>query len=178
MRLIGVIALLSLSIPAHAGIEQAISQCANIQNSTERLGCFDAIANGLVKKVKDTPVVVDTSTTAPAVAPIAVATTTQAVQPASTKQVSVSEQVEDFGIQYKVPENAIEKIYYEVGNTKKSVRGIYTYYFTNGQVWKQAEPSRYKMKKGERVYIEKAALGSFILGSDDRNGKIRVKRLK
>ena len=36
----------------------------------------------------------------------------------------------------------------------------------------------YQIKAGETVFIEKAALGSFVLGKDSRNSTIRVKRLK
>lgn len=179
MRFIGVIALLSLSLSAHASVEKAISQCAKIEKSNERLVCYDQIATKMANhKATQSPAVVHKKSTvtpakqAEASAVVANTATTK------TNIVPVAEQVEDFGIQYKAPENEVERIYLEISKVKKNARGMLTFHFSNGQVWKQAEPSRYKAKKGNKVYIEKAALGSFILGSDDRNAKIRVKRLK
>ncbi len=179
MRFIGVIALLSLSLSAHAGIEQAITQCAKVENSNERLVCYDKIASKVANhKAAKSPSVAHNkpSSSTPKIVESSVTATSTVTEP--TNVVPVAEQVEDFGIQYKAPENEVEKIYLEISKVKKNARGMLTFYFTNGQVWKQAEPSRYKAKKGNKVYIEKAALGSFILGSDDRNAKIRVKRLK
>ncbi|MDF2178736.1 hypothetical protein P2G88_10795 [Aliiglaciecola sp. CAU 1673] len=47
----------------------------------------------------------------------------------------------------------------------------------NGQLWKQVDSQRYYMPDGH-LYIERGALGSFWLGSEDANRRMRVSRIQ
>ena len=106
------------------------------------------------------------------ITPAVAATATVAAKP-------VSANVEDeFGNLRKAKADAIDKIYLEIASITKDPYGALKITFTNGQVWKQTDARHYKLKVDQTVFIEKASLGSFILGSDDRNSSIRVKRLK
>ncbi|MFT6978309.1 MAG: mannose-6-phosphate isomerase class I, partial [Shewanella psychromarinicola] len=75
-------------------------------------------------------------------------------------------------------EDEVDKVYFEVSAVKKAPYGELIITFTNGQVWKQSSPERYKVDKGQRIFIETGALNSFLLGTDDRNATTRVRRLK
>ena len=148
---------LLISSTANASLETQLTQCAAIQDKLDRLICYDKISSSLSSQTK-------MSSTTEAIAVTAPATT-------------ASNQSEDFGRIYKT-EDAIEKIQLQIKSIAKDPRGVLKISFTNGQVWKQIDSTKLKLKDDQIVYIEKAALGSFILGIDGRNTTIRVKRLK
>ena len=47
-----------------------------------------------------------------------------------------------------------------------------------GQVWRQTNSTSLRLKPGQEVYVEEGALGSYFLGKESSNKRIRVKRLK
>lgn len=159
LRWITAVAIL-VSANATAGIEQQLSACAANTDKLDRLICYDALA----QRVK---------TKGPATPPVAGAATVAAVP------VTLPANIEDeFGNLKKEKIDTVEKIYLEIASIKKDPYGALKLSFTNGQVWKQTDGRRFKVKVNQTVFIEKASLGSFMLGSDDRNTTIRVKRLK
>ena len=48
--------------------------------------------------------------------------------------------------------------------------------FDNGQVWHQLGTEYYSVQPGERHYIKRGTLNSFLMGSDDSRKAIRVRR--
>jgi hypothetical protein len=74
--------------------------------------------------------------------------------------------------------NEVAKIFLTISEVEKDPYGALKISFNNGQVWKQTDSRNFRLKSGQKVYIEKAALGSFLLGAEGRNSTIRVKRLQ
>lgn len=166
-------AIMLVSVQANASIEQQLTQCAATADKLDRLICYDKLAEN-VKSV--TPALASTqvapATVATVAAPTAVAVATTA------PQAPAANIVDDFGMEAKrVQENTVDKIYLEVQSITEDPYGAIKVTFTNGQVWKQTDGRKFNLKQGEKVYIEKAALGSFLMGTDERNAKARVKRL-
>ncbi|MCE9685949.1 hypothetical protein LZP73_06910 [Shewanella sp. AS16] len=158
-------AVIGFSSQAYAGLEQDLALCAAQGDKLDRLICYDKLAAGVAKPGRQAPRGVAVQAMPPAsAAPVATAVTTTAEA--------------EFGIHRKPVELDVDKLYLEITSVKKDLYGNLTLNFTNGQVWKQVETRHYKLKAGDTVFIEKGALGSFLLGSDDRNATIRVKRLK
>lgn len=169
-------AVLLVSAQANAGIEQQLTQCAGITDKLERLVCYDNLAASIqvttVTNNTTAPIAVAPVVT-PAAAPAAVAT----AAPVATAAVTNVE--DNFGMEVKrVQENTTDKIYLDVESIAEDAYGALKITFTNGQVWKQTENRKFNLKVGEKVFIEKAALGSFLMGTESRNAKVRVKRLK
>ncbi|MCS6160157.1 hypothetical protein [Shewanella baltica] len=166
-------ALMLVSVQANASIEQQLTQCAATADKLDRLICYDKLAES-VKGV--TPALASTQ-----VAPATVATVaapTAVALAATAPQAPAANTVDDFGMEAKrVQENTVDKIYLEVQSITEDPYGAIKVTFTNGQVWKQTDGRKFNLKQGEKVYIEKAALGSFLMGTDERNAKARVKRL-
>lgn len=155
-------AAILISANATAGIEQELSACASITDKLDRLICFDALAQTV--KVKS---------------PTTLATVASATVAAKPVPVTLPTNIEDeFGSLKKTEVDKIDKIYLQVSSLTKDPYGALKINFSNGQVWKQTDGRRYKLKVDQTVFIEKAALGSFILGTDAHNSTIRVKRLK
>ncbi|MDT3296594.1 hypothetical protein Q4Q57_15745 [Shewanella sp. SP2S2-6] len=167
-------AIMLVSVQANASIEQQLTQCAATADKLDRLICYDKLAEN-VKSV--TPALASTQA-APATVATTVAAPTAVAVAATAPQAPAANIVDDFGMEAKrVQENTVDKIYLEVQSITEDPYGAIKVTFTNGQVWKQTDGRKFNLKQGEKVYIEKAALGSFLMGTDERNAKARVKRL-
>ncbi|MFB2721474.1 hypothetical protein [Shewanella xiamenensis] len=161
-------ALMLVSAQTYASTEQQLTDCSVIPDKLDRLICYDNLAASIQGASAQTYV--------KAIAPVAVAVTTAAV---STTAASTAKVENQFGIAPKpVQEDVVDKIYLDVESIAEDAYGALKITFTNGQVWKQTENRKFNLKVGEKVFIEKAALGSFLMGTEDRNAKVRVKRLK
>ncbi|MFV0597934.1 hypothetical protein [Shewanella sp.] len=161
-------AVLLVSAQATAGIEQQLTQCAAMTDKLDRLVCYDNLAASIRVDTMANNATAPTATLAPV------------TTPAATSAVPVATNVEDnFGMEVKrVQENTTDKIYLDVESITEDPYGALKITFTNGQIWKQTENRKFNLKVGEKVFIEKAALGSFLMGTESRNAKVRVKRLK
>ena len=163
-------AIMLVSVQANASIEQQLTQCAATADKLDRLICYDKLAESVKAGTINTQVIPATVATVAVPAAAIVATVPQA---------PAAKIADDFGMEAKrVQENTVDKIYLEIQSIAEDAYGDIKVTFTNGQVWKQTDGRKYNVKQGETVYIEKAALGSFLMGTDDRNAKVRVKRLK
>ncbi|MBR9727530.1 hypothetical protein ACFOD0_04330 [Shewanella intestini] len=141
-------------------LPQQMLQCAQQTDKLERLVCYDKLSQSLA---------VDTSeVTSQEQSLNQVAVQPQVVTPTASKA--------EFGL--KVKAVSVNEIRGVVTVIKKDPYGALIITLDNGQVWKQTQSRRYKLKLDQEVIIEKAALGSFSLGVTDRNAKIKVKRIK
>lgn len=169
MRYLGISAILLLvSTQAVAGVETKLTHCAAIKDKLERLICYDNLAANLQSHAK--------------VQSAASASPQPLIQepPASPQPVVHNQAEAEHAFGNPKPQQAdkeIDKLYFDVASINKDAYGAMKITFTNGQRWKQTENRRFRLKVGDKVYIERAALGSFLLGSDDRNATIRVKRI-
>lgn len=165
-------AIMLVSVQANASIEQQLTQCAATADKLDRLICYDKLAESVKADTISTQAI-------PATVAIVAVPTTAAAIVATAPQAPAAKIADDFGMEAKrVQENTVDKIYLEIQSIAEDAYGAIKVTFTNGQVWKQTDGRKYSVKQGETVYIEKAALGSFLMGTDDRNAKVRVKRLK
>ncbi|MGL4580785.1 MAG: hypothetical protein ACRCVP_18100 [Shewanella xiamenensis] len=161
-------ALMLVSAQTYASTEQQLTDCSVISDKLDRLICYDNLAASIQGASAQTSV--------KAITPVAVAVPTAAV---STTAASTAKVENQFGIAPKpVQEDVVDKIYLDVESIAEDAYGALKITFTNGQVWKQTENRKFNLKVGEKVFIEKAALGSFLMGTESRNAKVRVKRLK
>ncbi|MCF1429219.1 MAG: type VI secretion protein [Shewanella sp.] len=159
---------LLLSTQAVASVESQLTQCAAINDKLDRLICYDKLAATVTQHL-------------PQAAMTATSPSVSVAQSESTAApVTIVAPKEQFGLENKARQQVqeIDKLYFDVTDVDKDAYGNLKLTFTNGQQWKQTESRRFKVKAGQTVYIERAALGSFLLGMDDRNSTIRVKRIK
>lgn len=179
MKKIILITLLGASYSSVASdsttLKQQLTHCSAIEINSKRLACYDAIIKPIA------PAFEASSTSPQKTQPaVTVATPTPPVPTIAQRPVNTKEQkVAEFGAEkLKEKTEEIDKIRLTVSRVKKNVRGLKTFYFTNGQVWKEIETSRFKIKKDEQVHIKRGSLGSFKIGSDKNNRTARVKRIK
>jgi mannose-6-phosphate isomerase class I len=171
---VGII-LISANAYANTNLGQQLSICAANTDKTVRLTCYDELAAN-AKPSAHIMTTANTTKIAPSEAPRPPATPNVVLPLVATSPQVLS--VDDFGLQKKVIEDEVDKIYSEVISVKKDALGAFVITLSNGQVWKQSSSKYYKIKKGQRIFIETGALNSFLLGNDDRNATTRVRRLK
>ncbi|MCL1113383.1 MULTISPECIES: hypothetical protein [Shewanella] len=181
------IVLMSVNAQANTQLSDQLSVCASESNDAKRLSCYDNLAihhNTSIAPASVTAQAIETSTvakdnTSVAIAP-AVTTAVASVNTntAATETVAPELNINDFGLKKKTIEDEVDRIYFIVKSTKQDPYGKLVVTFDNGQVWGQTSAERYKVKKGQKVFIETGAFNSFLMGSEDRNSTTRVKRLK
>lgn len=161
---------LLLSLHAVAGIEQQLAQCAVKTDKLERLMCYDALAATAMNRNAQ-QVTTDLSAATPpivAAAPLVASSTTESAQAKESAQ-------ENFG--KIVKQEQIDAMWLTVTQVDKDPYGALRLSFENGQQWKQIDSRRFRISSGDKVQIERAALGSFLLGKEGSNTTIRVKRI-
>jgi len=150
-----IIALSVISSANAQSLKHQVANCAMVKQADKRLACFDALT------VKLSP----TAQTKVADA-----------QPASDAIMVNKKQL--FGFESKQMAMTPEQLDVTVVKIKKGPRGKSTFFLASGQVWKQINNEQYRLKADQQVFIKKGALGSFFLGQNHRNKKIRIKRIK
>ncbi|MFT5295833.1 MAG: hypothetical protein ACI9YH_001849 [Colwellia sp.] len=135
-------------------LSDKLKQCVEIKDDLSRLSCFDRLS--LTSK-----------------------NTVEIIEPPTQSQ-----KESRFGgdkIEKKKRQESgynLEKVVYTVAKIKKSITKKLTIYFENGQVWKQNDTIKFRLKKEDKVEISAGMLGSFFLKKINTNRAIRVKRIK
>lgn len=142
-------------------LADAMQQCSKEENSLKRLVCYDRLSKDL-RQFENSPLP-QSSHLPPATA--------------DAEPVSPSEQMQKFGLPEKSEVISEDKILVSVADKHRDARGKWILELTNGQTWKQTDSQDYYFPEGQ-IYIEKGFLGSFFLGSDDSNRRMRVKRIQ
>ena len=146
-----------------SSLQQQLSTCSAVDNDIVRLQCFD--------KLSSIPALASA-------AAMKATTTTKSSKPSVNNAQLVQNKNEIFGFEAQQTRLTPEQLSVTVSSISKGVRGQLTFTLKNGQVWKQKDNTSFRLKADKQVYIKKGALGSFFLGQEGRNKKIRVKRLK
>ncbi|KFZ36777.1 hypothetical protein HR45_14235 [Shewanella mangrovi] len=175
------VAAAGFSLPSMASVEQAVLNCAKVDNAQQRLACFDKLSQSLTHLAGNSSASSAPTPAAPAstvvvpqapVAPVA-PRGTSATPPSVPTQVNPQQL---FGAKSKIEDLTPDAIELTVASISKSLRGEMSITFKNGQVWKQLEAKHYRLRVGDKVTIKKASLGSFLLYAEGRNSSIRVQR--
>jgi len=135
---------------------EQVEKCKQHQNSMQRLQCYDQLFGTL------------------------------AIDNVATKKVIVksekqTKQTEDLGKKYlSTAVKETTPVYMSLINFTKNKYSRYVFYFENGQVWQQLEPSYIAKPKTFPVSanLSVGALGSYNLRLGDKLRKIKVKRVK
>jgi hypothetical protein len=140
-------------------------KCAQNSDSLQRLGCYDKLAENL--KIKEQHIR---------------PTQTNHVEDkksAETSEVQETAALAKFGNENKQdPEESIEQIQAKVSKISNNKHGQYVITLDNQQVWRQTDKIRMKFKQGQVVDIERGFMGSFFMGTERLNKRMRVKRVK
>jgi hypothetical protein len=162
-----ILLLLSFTALAQPANMASLLACKDIKNDHDRLACFDRLANSLantqgkIEQLKSPSIVQKMPAK---IAPVA--------------QPNVVEQQEEFGLPAKTPAQEIERIQSVVAKISKTPFDKLIVTLDSGAVWQQSSGRAIKLKKGEHIYIERGTIGSFFLGKEGLNGRMKVKRIR
>ncbi|QUN05618.1 hypothetical protein KDN34_15740 [Shewanella yunxiaonensis] len=187
MRYFLIAAVTSLfTFHVQASVEQQLAHCSTITDQSARLACYDHLAQAVTQAKKTIPAnepamnpkdllvpsepIAENSVSAPEKPAAPIPT------PATPK--NNEKAVAQFGAPVERADAALEQIQDVVTKAQKGLRGTFTITLSNGQVWQQIDSESFRIKNGQKVVIEKAALGSFLLKVEGSNRTIRVKRLQ
>jgi hypothetical protein len=166
------------ALPAQSDTERLVG-CADIQNSRDRLACFDREVAPLVSaRSRPAPL------PAPAAAPAPVAATPA---PAAPAPVAPSPAVRSFGeeqLQRKDripdPEDQLT-LHAKIERIRTVTASDFIVYLDNGQAWRHQDINLGSyLRVGEAITISRGTLGSYRLTRDAGNSKnwIRVSRIR
>ena len=174
--------------------------CAKNGDSLQRLVCYDKLA----EKTKDSQPIpravqlqdpVQFTTTEsfdnPSVMEQKVSSKTELVKPEQvvgpqkdrpktvfSQTNTISKQQAIFGHEKKqINKDLINQIIAKIAKVKKNSYGNQIITLVNGQVWQQTGSTRLRLKKDQIVIIERGAMGSFFIGKENVNKRIRAKRI-
>lgn len=159
--------------PAQAKeLEQQLQHCTTITANNERLACYDQLTPLKTESVAATTPIAVASTAAPIVAaPVAVA---------SSAQVASAKKADGFGKQHikKTVVEADQSIIFTIAKLTLRNYDNWQITFENGQVWRQKDSKKIKLKTGDVVKLSKGFMSAIYLQKKDSNKRITVKRIK
>lgn len=181
----------------HANTSQQLTDCRKLADSSARLQCYDQLAlsveqtlqtatatatatKELATVAKAAPTAAETVLTAvPATAPVVKALATPVKAAAQEKAAYTAEVIEnDFGRAQERPSDAIDELKSTIKSISQNNYRKLVITLANGHVWRQSDSYAIQLKAGDEIVIEKASLGSFLLGRAGSDRKIRVKRIE
>ena len=100
-------------------------------------------------------------------------------KPAVDAATRVSQQQANFGQENKQStQDLVNQIQATIVKVKKGRYGNQTITLDNGQVWLQTDGSGLRFAKGHQVFVKRGVLGSFFIGRENVNRRLRAKRVK
>lgn len=142
-----------------------LRHCSTISSNDARLICFDKL---IPRTTKQTITAVTTVATLP--------------QPPKVKGKSAEQkQIDNFAKEHlkkSKEEQGPSSIVSTVIKAKQLLRGQWVIDLENGQKWQQKDTARIKLNVGNKVRLDKGALGAVYLYKEGSSRNIKVKRLK
>lgn len=152
-----------LMVASSAGAQETtLRQCATIEDSLERLVCYDNVAQRKQNKAEST------------------SASTASKKSSERSQPIKQNAQQQFGMEHKAQaEDQTDKIEVEVVAKEQGPRKKWRITLSNGQVWKQTGSASYFSWDDDDTYhIERGAFNSFFFGRDGSNRRLRVKRVQ
>jgi hypothetical protein len=174
-----------------------LSICAKNNDSSQRLVCYDKLTKETknsqpkqrqaslkvttTKKVDNVVQLAQKTQSEIVLARSKISKELSVVQPQPTTFVDNTEKQQQakFGDENKQrSEDLIQQIQATIVEVQKAPRGELILTLDNGQVWRQSDSTRLRLRKDQVVVIKRAALGSFFIGKENTNRLMRAKRVK
>ena len=160
--------LLSLLFLAESALsaEEALTECRQIEEIAERVVCYDAIVDSYV------PIESSDSLEVAATADV----TETNVAPDAQSLFGTNDADAKRIVEISMAIEQIDQIVATVSDVRASATKKLTVTLDNGQIWRQLDSQRLRLKSGEAVIVRKASLGSYLMEKQSGGRSIRVKR--
>ena len=160
--------LLSLLFLAESALsaEEALTECRQIEEIAERVVCYDAIVDSYVP--------IESSDRLEVAATVDVTETN--VAPDAQSLFGTNDADAKRIVEISMAIEQIDQIVATVSDVRASATKKLTVTLDNGQIWRQLDSQRLRLKSGEAVIVRKASLGSYLMEKQSGGRSIRVKR--
>ncbi|MFQ3235886.1 MAG: hypothetical protein ACI9C4_001449 [Paraglaciecola sp.] len=157
-------------------LAEALQGCSDEVDNLMRLTCFDKLTKQTAKKSTSSSTSRATTTESP---PPVSETREIEVQKKRGNTDSNTKKVAAFGLTNKPAQNSkLDKVVAIVTDVSKGPYGKLIISLNNQHVWKQSDGNSFRLKTGEKIYLEEGAMSSFFLSKESVNKRIRVKRIR
>jgi hypothetical protein len=162
--------------------ESAAMACVNIEADDKRLACYDRVFMHTTakKEQKHTVPEADMKVVAAPEAPLKA--TERPINEVPPAVVSEQAAMDNFGAENlsRKEDNSDElsELSALVASVSEDPRGRRTFVLANGQVWKEDENSRVRVKEGTQIVISKGAFSAYYLKRAGTSRSVRVSRTK
>lgn len=168
--------LVMATMAAHADESEGWRRCASVDSDEERLACYDR-ESGRAGRSEDA-----TEQPAPAPPPVATEDSITTDSGAKTEEkAAATEMPEDFGAEQVKGGESNEQdrtAWATVTSCEKDGYNKYYFFLDNGQVWKQIDSDRLRVKGCDfRILITRDAFG-YKLQIDGKGQRTRVQRVR
>ncbi|WP_420934806.1 hypothetical protein ACOJR9_02290 [Alteromonas sp. A081] len=182
ITLISLLAALGIFSVQAESIGKAIEKCRSTEDSLKRLMCFDRMAKS-ISQYNDVDMQISDVQAIPKANPKSpTATKVPAVSPSAAAAPHKMEEIDpkaSFGLSKKrTPVDEVSEVALTIAELSKGIRGEQVITFSNGSQWQQVDTAFLKLETGQSVTIEKGLFGTFFLGVEGLNTRLKVKRLK
>jgi hypothetical protein len=166
-----------------------LKRCAALTEAGARLACYDAVAGTVAGSVPSATVAGSAASPAGGSSPAQSGTRPTAASPSAATAgdaapgAQAAPNVASFGVrngplQAKLDPVKEKRMLAVVSTVSSRSRGELVVRLDNGQVWAQIEPREYPLKPGDRVEIDVAALGSYLLWCPSTRRATKVTRIQ
>lgn len=146
--------------------DEALTECRRIEEVAERVVCYDKFVDSHFPTDSSDRVEI---TTLPE-------TTESNAVPNAQSLFGTNDAEAKRIVETSLAIEQINQIVAIVTDVRKSATKKLTVTLNNGQIWRQLDSQRMRLKSGETVIIRKASLGSYLMEKQSGSGSIRVKR--
>lgn len=166
-----------------------LSKCAKNDDSLKRLECYDHLAQKTSKvahenvQLQSTILESNPEQQATVAHPLPATPAKSLPMPPSQPTAVVlantdNQQYTYFGLENKRHADEVEQITASITKITKNPRGEKILTLDNGQVWRQIDSTSLRLRENQTITIKRGALGSFFIGKETVNKRMRAKRVK
>ena len=164
--------------------QASMAECAELEDSLERLRCYDSVMENAAPSsmpVIDVPRAKSQVQAQPQPRPVTKSVPEDDFGKTVSKEAVAetrNEETRSLGLDDINGAGEMTQRVMTVAAAKQNDFTGWTIEFENGQVWQQIGTDGYRIRKGEQYTISKALMDSYLLSNSSNNRKIRVRRIK
>jgi hypothetical protein len=173
----------AINIAAQASdAESAAVRCVNIEADDKRLACYDRLFKQTTAQEEQKQTMPEADMKVVAAPEVPLKAIERSINEAPLSVEAEQAAMDNFGAENlsRKEDNSddLSELSAVVASVSEDPRGRRTFVLANGQVWKEDENSRVRVKEGTQIVISKGAFSAYYLKRAGTSRSVRVSRTK